>query len=149
MDVSVSAGWNDRRMNDGFDVNNDSFSGKVSFSVKLGALAPSRFDHERQARLAKLSAIRNQEGGSLWQIDVLRRAHERALDGLIESQAKLNDALGEANRLVAVLGSVDNPEFRGTLIAAKIQVVRLQADKAAIVGSIAEIGENIRRLKTG
>ena len=148
MDLSVSAGWNDHRLNDGFDVNNDSFSGKVSFSVKLGALAPSRFEHERRARDAKLSAIRNQEGGSLWQIDVLRRAHERALDGLNVSQAKLDDALGEANRLVATLGSVDNPEFRGTLIAAKIQVVRLQADKAAIVGSIAEIVENIRRLKT-
>jgi hypothetical protein len=149
MDVSVSAGWNDNKIGNGFDNSNDSFSGKVSFSVKLGALAPQRFEHERLAREAKLSAIRNQEGGSLWQIDVLRKAHERALDGLIVSRVKLDEALAEANRLVAVLGSVENPEFVGTLIAAKIQVVRLQADKAAIIGSIQEIGENIKRLKMG
>jgi hypothetical protein len=149
MDVSVSAGWNDNKIGNGFDNNNDSFSGKVSFSVKLGALAPQRFEHERLAREAKLGAIRNQEGGSLWQIDVLRKAHERALDGLIVSRVKLDEALAEANRLVAVLGSVENPEFVGTLIAAKIQVVRLQADKAAIIGSIQEIGENIKRLKMG
>jgi hypothetical protein len=149
MDVSVSAGWNDNKIGNGFDNSNDSFSGKVSFSVKLGVLAPQRFEHERLAREAKLSAIRNQEGGSLWQIDVLRKAHERALDGLITSRVKLDEALAEANRLVTVLGSVENPEFVGTLIAAKIQVVRLQADKAAIIGSIQEIGENIKRLKMG
>jgi hypothetical protein len=149
MDVSVSAGWNDSGINDGFNVGTDSFSGKVSFSVKLGALAPQRFEHEKLAREAKLNAIRNQEGGSLWQIEILRRAHERALDGLSVSQAKLDDALAEASRLVAVLGSVDNPEFTGTLLAAKIQVVRLQAEKAAVTGSIQEIVQNIKRLKTG
>jgi hypothetical protein len=148
MDLSVSAGWNDDKLNNGFDASNDSFSGKVSFSVKLGALAPQRFDHERLAREAKLRAIRNQEGGSLWQIDTLRKAHERALDGLMVSQVKLNEALTEAKKLVATLLSVSNPEFAGTLIAAKIQVVRLQADKAAVAGSIQEIGENIKRLKT-
>ncbi len=149
MDVSVSAGWDDNRIRDGLDVNSDSFSGKVSFSMKLGAIAPQRFEHERLAREAKLSAIRNQEGGALWQIDILRKAHERALDGLSVSQAKLDDALVAANKLVVVLGSVENPEFAGTLIAARIQVVRLQADKAAISGSIREINESIKRLKTG
>jgi hypothetical protein len=148
IDLSVSAGWNDDKLNNGFDASSDSFSGKVSFSVKLGALAPQRFDHERLAREAKLRAIRNQEGGSLWQIDTLRKAHERALDGLMVSQVKLNEALTEAKKLVTTLSSVSNPEFAGTLIAAKIQVVRLQADKAAVAGSIKEIGENIKRLKT-
>jgi hypothetical protein len=50
---------------------------------------------------------------------------------------------------VTVLGSVQSPEFIGTLIAAKIQVIRLLADKAAIDGSIEEIEQNMERLKTG
>jgi hypothetical protein len=50
MDVSVSAGWNDESLRDGFDVQDDSFSGKVSFSFKLGAVSPQRFAHERRRR---------------------------------------------------------------------------------------------------
>jgi hypothetical protein len=136
-------------MDDGFDVQNDSFSGKVSFSFKLGALAPQRFAHERQAKEAKLNAIRDQEGGTLWQIQMLHKAHARALAGLTDSQTKLNEALAEALKLVTVLSSVQNPEFIGTLIAAKIQVVRLLADKAAIDGSIEEIEQNMKRLRVG
>ncbi len=149
MDVSISAGWNDEGLKDGFDVQDDSFSGKVSFSFKLGAVAPQRFAHERRAKDAKLRAIRDQEGGTLWQIQLLHRAHQRALAGLAGSQAKLNEALAEALKLVTVLGQVQSPEFIGTLIAAKIQVIRLLADKAAIDGSIEEIEQNMERLKTG
>jgi hypothetical protein len=149
MDVSVSAGWNDESLRDGFDVQDDSFSGKVSFSFKLGAVSPQRFAHERRAKEAKLRAIRDQEGGTLWEIQMLHKAHQRALSGLAGSQAKLNEALAEALKLVTVLGSVQSPEFVGTLIAAKIQVIRLLADKAAIDGSIEEIEQNMERLKTG
>jgi hypothetical protein len=44
---------------------------------------------------------------------------------------------------------VENPEFMSTLIAAKIQVVKLQAERAAVDDSIQEIGKNIKRLKIG
>ena len=113
MDVSVSAGWNDEQLRDGFDVQDDSFSGKISFSFKLGAVSPQRFAHERRAKEAKLRAIRDQEGGTLWQIQMLHKAHQRALAGLAGSQAKLNEALAEALKLVTVLGSVQSPEFSG------------------------------------
>jgi hypothetical protein len=149
MDLSVSAGWADHNIDDGFDSQSDSFSGKVSFSIKLGAVAPRRFEHERLAKQARLNAIGTQEGGALWQIETLRKAHERALDGLTQSRFKLNDALAEANRLVATLGSVENPEFAPTLIEAKIQIVKLQAERAAVDDSIEEIGKNIKRLKVG
>jgi hypothetical protein len=149
MDVSVSAGWNDDNLRDGFDVQDDSFSGKVSFSFKLGAVSPQRFAHERRAKEAKLRAIRDQEGGALWEIRMLHKAHQRALSGLAGSRVKLNEALAEALKLVTVLGSVQSPEFIGTLVAAKIQVIRLLADKAAIDGSIEEIEQNMERLRTG
>ncbi|MGB9143160.1 MAG: hypothetical protein WCB71_13275 [Aestuariivirga sp.] len=149
MDLSISAGWNDDGLRDGFDVHDDSFSGKVSFSIKLGALAPQRFAHERRARDAKVRAIRDQEGGALWQIQMLHKAHQRALAGLAQSQAKLKDALADAHKLVKVLNSAQSPEFVGILIGAKIQVVRLLADKAAIDGSIEEIEQNLKRLNIG
>jgi hypothetical protein len=149
MDVSVSAGWNDIGLRDGFDVHDDSFSGKVSLSFKLGAVSPQRFVHERRAKEAKLQALQDQAGGPLWQIQALHMAHQQALADLIESQAKLNEALADTIKLVKVLSSVHSPEFIGTLIGAKIQVVRLLADKAAVDGSIDEIGQNMKRLKTG
>ena len=149
MDVSLSAGWNGSAFDDGLDVQNDSFSGKISFSIKLGAVSPQRFAHERRAKEARLRAIRDQEGGTLWQIQMLHRAHTRALSGLSESRTKLNEALAEAVKLVTVLGSVQSPEFAGTLIAAKIQVIRLLADRAAIDGSIKEIEQNMKRLNIG
>ncbi len=149
MDVSLSAGWNDGDVRDGFDTTSDAFSGKVSFSVKLGALAPTRFEHEKLAREAKLKAIQNQEGGSLWQIDLLRRAHERAVAGLEASQVKLDEALAEAAKLVMLLGSQTDTEFAGAIIGARIQVVRLQAERAAVAGSLHEIRQNIKRLKLG
>jgi hypothetical protein len=148
MDVSVSAGWNDD-LNNGWQANSDSFSGKVSFSIKLGAVAPQRFRHERLAKEAKLNAIASQEGGVLWQVGLLRRAHERALQGLEESRRKLGAAILEADRLVATMRTISDPEFSGVSIAAKVQAVRLQAERAAVEGSIAEIHENIARLKLG
>ena len=149
MDVSLSAGWNDSKFEDGLDVHDDSFSGKISFSIKLGAVSPQRFAHERRAKEARLSAIRDQEGGTLWQIQMLHKAHTRALAGLSESQTKLREALTEAVKLVTVLSSEQSPEFVGTLIAARIQVIRLLADKAAIDGSIEEIEQNMKRLNIG
>jgi hypothetical protein len=112
-------------------------------------VAPQRFRHERLAKEAKLNAIASQEGGVLWQVGLLRRAHERALQGLEESRRKLGAAILEADRLVATMRTISDPEFAGVSIAAKVQAVRLQAERAAVEGSIAEIHENIARLKLG
>ncbi len=148
-DVSVSAGWNDSDISNGYSTSNDSFSGKVSFSVKLGAFAPSRFDHERNATAAKIEAMQSEEGGLLWQVDILRRAHQNALEGLDQSRRKLDEAIAEATRLVAVMRSVEGPEYVPTLIAAKIQLVRLQAERAGVDGSISEIKANMQKLRLG
>ena len=149
MDVTLSAGVSDDLNKDGVDINEDSFSGKLSFSVKLGALAPKRFEHEAAAKEAKLRAIQDQEGGTLWQVGVLRRAHERAIAGLVEQQQKLAEAIAKADKLAKMLASVDNPEFEPPLIQAKLQLIRLRADRAAVADSIAEIQGNMKRLKTG
>lgn len=145
-DVSVSAGWNDSDINNGYSTSSDSFSGKVSFSVKLGAFLPSRFEHERRASQAKREALQSEEGGLLWQVDILRRAHQNALDGLGSSRRKLDEAIAEATRLVAVMRTADAPEYAPALISAKIQLVRLQAERAGVDGSIAEIKANMKKL---
>ena len=146
VDVSVSAGWNKEIDRDNFDVQSEDFSGKVSLSVKLGALAPSRFEHERRAKQAKLQAL-GDEGGALWQVNVLRLAHERALEGLAESASKIDSAIAETRKLLVALEGVDNPEFEVPGIGAKFRIIQLQADKAAVEGSIAEIRSNMKRLK--
>ncbi len=74
---------------------------------------------------------------------------QRALAELTQSQAKLRETLADTTNLVKVLDSVSSPEFAGTFIAAKIQVVRLLAEKAAVDGSIDEIRQSMKRPKAG
>lgn len=145
VDVSVSAGWNDDLNNQGLSTSKDSFSSKINFSVKLGALLPSRFDHEERAKAARLKAL-TEEGGMMWQVNTLRLAHERAIEGLVASQRELDGAIAEARKLSAQLTGVANPEFAGARIAARVQVAALEADRAGVAGSIAEIRRNLARL---
>jgi hypothetical protein len=86
------------------------------------------------------------EDAPVWQIS---RGEQEALADLEQSQAQLNQTLADTIKLVQILGSVRGPEFSGTLVAAKIQVVKLLAEKAEIDGSIAEIRQSLKRLKTG
>jgi hypothetical protein len=147
IDVSVSAGWSDDITRDDFEPNSSGLSGKLSVSMKLGAVLPQRFEHEDRAKRAKLRAI-TEEGGTLWQVNVLRLAHERALDGLVESSSKIDSAIGEAQKLVTALKGVNNPEFAATRVQAKLRLIQLETDKAGVTGSIAEIRSNMARLKT-
>lgn len=149
VDVSVSAGWNDVGLRDGFDVQEDSFGGKVSVSFKLGAVAPQRFEHEQRASAAKHKALQEQVNAPDRLIAAQRQAQQQALAGLTQSQGRLNETLADTIKLVKVLGSVSSPEFAGTFIAAKIQVVRLLAEKAAVDGSIDEIRQKLKRPKAG
>jgi hypothetical protein len=147
MNVSVSAGWSDDVTRDDFAVDAEGFSGKVSVSMKLGALLPQRFEHERRAKEAKLQAL-GDEGGALWQVNVLRLAHERAIQGLVESEGKIDQALAETDKLLAAVKGIENPEVQVTGIGAKFRKIQLQADRAAVRGSLAEIRTNMQRLKT-
>jgi hypothetical protein len=147
LDVSLSAGWNDDVTADGIETS-DAFTGKISFSLKLGALAPGRFRHEQTAKEAKLKAI-GEEGGALWQVAVLRRAHESAITGLVEQQSNLEAAITKAEKLVEMLSGVENPEFEPPLIQARLQLIKLKADRAGVEGSIAEIRANMVKLDPG
>lgn len=71
------------------------------------------------------------------------------LADLMQSQARLIETLADTIKLVKVLDSVSGPEFAGTFIAAKIQVVRLLAEKAAVDGSIDEIRQSMKSPKAG
>ncbi len=149
LDVSASVGWNDDIDDEGVNAEGQSFSGKVSFTMKLGAMAPSRFDHEARAKDAKLRAIASGEGGALWQVSTLHRAHERAIAGLEDQRVMLGDAIGKAESLARSLAAVQSPEFSGSLWQAKLQLIKLRSDRAAVDGSIAEIRRNMKKLANG
>ena len=117
--------------------------------MQLGALAPQRFEHERRASELARTAIKSEEGGAIWQVGVLRRIHERAISGLVESKLKFDQAIGEAEHLHAVLETALQPEFDGARLSAEFEVLKLHADRASVVGSIAEINVNLDRLKNG
>jgi hypothetical protein len=146
IDVSMSAGWSDDVTRDNFSVDRNGFSGKISVSMKLGAALPQRFEHEERAKQAKLRAI-SEEGGTLWQVNALRLAHERAIEGLVESSSKIDNAIAETHKLLAALKGVEAPEFQAPGIQARFRLIQLETDKAAVQGSIAEIRANMKRLK--
>ncbi len=148
MDVSLTAGWNDDVTTEGIETASDAFTSKISFSLRLGALAPGRYAHEQAAKEAKLRAV-GEEGGALWQVAVLRRAHERAIAGLAEQQRSLEAAIAKAEKLAAMLDSAKNPEFEPPLIQAKLQLIKLKADRAGVVGAIEEIRVNMTKLDAG
>lgn len=148
-DVSLSAGYSDGDVGDGFDTVHDGVSGKVSFSMKLGAFTPNRYEHERRARDARIAAIRDQEGGALWQIRTLREAHLRAISGLEESQSRIARAIAETTRYLALVSNTPDPDFSGAAIEARIRMVQLEADKAAVTGSLAEIRSKLKQLGNG
>jgi len=83
------------------------------------------------------------------QVTATPETQQRTLVELTEAQAQLSEMLTDTANLVEALGTVHRPEFAGTFIAAKIQVVRLMAEKAAVDGSIAEIRQGMKRPKAG
>lgn len=87
--------------------------------------------------------------GAVGKVGARQEAQQRALVELTKSQASLSETLADTTNLVKVLGSVSSPEFAGTFIAAKILVVRLSAEKAAVDGSIDEIRQTLKRPRAG
>jgi hypothetical protein len=82
-------------------------------------------------------------------VAALRRAHERALEGLVQQEAQLDAAIRKAEALAKTLASIDNPDFEPPLVQAKMQLIKLRADRAAVAGSIGEIRTNMKKLKAG
>lgn len=148
-DVLATVGWNDDVDAGGLDANDQSFNGKINFSMKLGALNPRRFGHEEAAKAAKVRAIRDEEGGALWQVATLLRAHEKALGGLEQQKNTIDAAIAKIVKLADMLAGESNPEFEPPLVQAKLQLIKLRADRAAVAGSISEIESNMKKLKAG
>jgi hypothetical protein len=139
LDLSVRAGWNDDVNNQGVQVSNNSLSGKLTFSMKLGAASPGRFDHERSASEARLQAVQYEEGSPIWQANELRKAYERSLGGLRESQAQVNGAWQRAQNFVRQLEAQNNPEFDAELAGTRLQLIRLESLKAGVNASMSEV----------
>ena len=133
----------------GTNPNTLGLGGRVTLSMKLGVIDPRRFEHERLAAQAKQSAIRDEGFGPIWQANQLRGSHQRALFGLEESRRDIAKALAEAKHLLATLADVSQPEFTGAKLSARFQVMKLQADQAAVDGSITDIQRNLKQLSSG
>lgn len=148
-DVSLEAGYSDSRINDGLDSVSEGLNGRVRFSMKLGAFAPQRYAHEERAKQARIDAVRSEEGGALWQVRMLRDAHLKAITGLEDSRLQLDQALVEARKLLASLESVGEQEFAGPAIQARLQVIQLEAERAAVDGSVRDIRQKLKQLSAG
>ena len=121
---------------------------QIRYELRLGNLTA-----EMAAPLSGLideitseSSIVNAAGA---QVAAGHKARREALAELEHSQARLSETLADTIKLVKVLDTVRGPEFSGTLVAAKIQVVKLLAQKAAVDGSIDEIRQSLKQSNAG
>jgi hypothetical protein len=149
MDVSLHAGWKDDVNSHGVQVSNDEISGKVSFSMKLGAVTPGRLAHERAAAAARSDAIRFEEGSPIWQANTMRKAYQKSLDGLVESQSQVRAALQRAQTFSRQLEAQGSEDFAVEVIAAKLQVIRMQSVMAGVDASVSEVRASLEKLGEG
>jgi hypothetical protein len=151
VDLNVQAGYNQfvYVVPEGTGNNTQGFGGKVSFSMKLGVINPRRFEHERLATEAKQRAIRTEDGGPIWQAEEMRLNQQRAISALRESQIRIENAMAETRKLLVALSDVSQPEFEAAKLNARYQLLKMQADKAAVAGSLAQIRTNLKHLNKG
>jgi hypothetical protein len=148
-DVSLEAGYRDDELDDGFDRLAQGVNGSIKFSMKLGAFTASRYESEKRAREARLAATRSPEGGVLWQIETLRKIHLRAIDGLEDARLEIERSMAEARRFEIKVVSVEAPEFVVPAIEVRLRLIQLEAERAAVTGSLAEIRGKLRKLAPG
>ena len=162
--VAVQAGLQIRASSKPFELTTAGYRAKsISILVHRNDLAEIREHIKYELRRGNITAERATTLKQLVdEIDLEASAHvtvglvaaqqdiqQRALVELTQSQATLSETLADTTNLVKVLGSVSSPEFAGTFIAAKIQVVRLLVEKAAVDGSIDDIRQSMKRPKAG
>ncbi|MEM7299937.1 MAG: hypothetical protein AAF468_02550 [Pseudomonadota bacterium] len=143
----VTAGYNQREIQDLNSFDSDDLYGKVKVSYRLGAASPKRHAYEDAAMQARLEALDEPRRGSLWRAGELADAYKRATSALINQRNQLVVALREARKNARIFSRSFEVELLGPKVRAQIDVIRLKADIAALDATLKDLKRVDRNLR--
>ena len=144
--VNLNGSWREAGNNAGALVPKSDFYGGVNVSIKLGALNPLRFSHERAAAQARLRAYRSEPGSVFWKLRELEVAQIRGRNGLAGTLRSLKASQAVAMRQKSSLPSND-PAFLAPRYGVEIKLIQLEAEIAGIRATLAQIDRNLGKLR--
>jgi hypothetical protein len=144
--VNLNTGWRDGLKENGLEVQKQSFYGGLKVSVKLGALNPRRFAHERAATRAKLRSLRTEPGSVFWKLQELKNAQIQGRRGLIVAKQTLQGSLAAARRQQHNLPTND-PAYLVLRYGTEVEIIRLEAEAAGVKATLAQINRNLAKLR--
>jgi len=143
--VNLQGGWREGFTENGIRIQKNSMFGGVNVSVKLGAFNPARMKHEEAAHRARLRAHKYEPGSIFWKIAQVIHAHQNGRRGLVQSRQTLNAGRSHAVQLKINLPKND-PVFLAQRYRMEIEIVKFDAELAAVNASIRQLDENLRKL---
>jgi len=144
--VNLEGGWREGFIQNGVRVQKNSMFGGVKVSVKLGAFNPARKQYEAQAARARALSLRSEPGSIFWKINELISAHQRGRVGLISSRNQLIGSRANALRLKNTL-PVGDPTYLARRYKTEIEIIKLDAEIAAVKASIRQLDQNLQKLR--
>jgi len=146
LSVSLGGGWREAGRDSGALVPKSDFYGGVNVSVKLGALNPARFAHERAATEARLRAYRDEPGGVFWKLNALEKAQLNGRAGIAKTLSTLVASQATTRRQQGNLPNND-PAFIVLRYATEVELIRLEAEISGTRATLRQIDRNLGKLR--
>ena len=144
---NLSAGYNQNELHQFRSARSDDLYGKVKFSYRLGAANPRRHEFEDAAMAARIEALHETRRGALWRANELANANSRARTALIRQRDQLQASLNQAQRNAEIYSRSFEVELLGPRIRARIDVIRVGAEIAAINATLKDMKRVERNLR--
>ena len=111
-------------------------TGKLELSVRLGAFSRRRHQLEEIAGEARVAQMYEEESGTLWRVEELRKANSRVLSSLRGQRRDVKEALDKAKINTSGKFVEFDPNQIPSQLRAKIDVIALKAELAALDATI-------------
>ncbi len=149
LELSLSAGY---RYNDEFNTDlqrTDNAGGfaRVNVGIRLGALTARRNRLEEEAAGARLDALFEENTGTVWKSGFSERATERMIADLRKADAELTNAISGTRSTLSKLGDEEDPEIIRSQLLAKVELIRVGANRAAVTAAIKQLETNRKNIR--
>ena len=114
------------------DQNDDDLSAKVEFSVRLGAFSARRHAYEDVVAEAREAQYFEPETGAFWRTKEIAEANQRARGALERQKRNVQSAIAYSQKSFSKKAALINPNAVGNELRARIEMIGLKADLAAL-----------------
>ncbi|MEO0329128.1 MAG: hypothetical protein AAF217_11100 [Pseudomonadota bacterium] len=148
-EMSLSAGY---RYNDEFndDLQQSDGAGgfvRLNVGIRLGALSDRRKRLEEEAAGARIDAMFEENTGTVWKSGFSERATTRVIANLKKSESELTNAINSTRNTLSKLGNEEDPEILRTQLLAKLELIRMGSNRAAVQAVIKQLKTNQKNIR--